>query len=308
MGSDVMCRRLLLVVLSATCLGLVPGAARGAVADSDVPVLWVHGIVTSAGCPGLRTVKQAAPLRHVLRAIGRRRPVVPIDYLCGDSTGVSIRGAGGPSTTAYPKNGYNATTPIERLGLDLAWFIYDRYTLEGRSVDIAAHSMGGLIAAYAITHAGRPGFPPSLMVTDVVTFSTPFRGVDKTPAPMTPAQHSAVWCGPYRQCKQLIPGSAFLRGLARHRLPRSVDWTTLGGGPKDIVTFASSSAAVGADHRVNFFSTEPVAYGHTTMIRDTSTARDEPAYVTDGSAPRYRKNKGPHSVLWAALALTSSAW
>lgn len=273
----------------------------------NTPVLYIHGIVASAGCPGLKTAKQAAPLKTVLTANGYKGTLVPIDYYCGDNTGISIRGAGGPSTPEFPQNGYNATTPIERLGFDLSWFIYNTYTVKGQPVSVVAHSMGGLITAYAVTHAGQPNFPPTLLVQDVVTFSTPYGGVDEAPSPLTPQQYATIWCGSYAECSSLVPGSPFLTELASQVVPAAIDWTTIGGSPKDIMTYAASSA-ISADHKVNYYSKIPVDYGHSAYLTDTSNMQNMPAKITEGSGVTWQITNGAHSLKWGAAALMWSTY
>jgi hypothetical protein len=68
--------------------------------------------------------------------------------------------------------------PIWTLGRELATVLYNRFSRYGDSVDVAAHSMGGLIIRAALTglQKGEPGFPPYLYVEDVSTLSTPHQG------------------------------------------------------------------------------------------------------------------------------------
>ncbi|HYV00871.1 MAG TPA: hypothetical protein VEM93_00790, partial [Actinomycetota bacterium] len=70
---------------------------------------------------------------------------------------------------------HSADTPLEHLGYHLAWYIYDHYTVDGQTVDLVGHSMGGLIIRYALTKAEEhdPDFPPGLLVEDIVTLETP---------------------------------------------------------------------------------------------------------------------------------------
>ncbi|WP_329106203.1 hypothetical protein OG792_00315 [Micromonospora sp. NBC_01699] len=69
-------------------------------------------------------------------------------------------------------------THIKDLGKKLANEIYNRYSKRGKSVDVLAHSMGGLIIRAALTGTANreAGFPPYLYVEDVVTLSTPHKG------------------------------------------------------------------------------------------------------------------------------------
>lgn len=285
----------------------MPLSATASAASNTDPILWVHGLQASGTCPTVDSKKQSTPFKNVAVKLGYKGQVVPIDYYCGDKTGVSIRGAGGPSTDQYPQNGYTAETPIERLGLDLAWFIYNTYTVNNQSVNIAAASMGGLITMYAITHAGQADFPPYLLIDNAVTFSTPYAGVDKPPV-NTPEGYVKMICGVKTQCNQMLPGSAFLTDLATQTIPASTDITTIGGGQRDILTYKSTSA-IAADHKVNFYNIYPVSYDHTSYLTDQNMLLNMSAEVAeDGGAP-VRITKGlPHSLNWAYKALTTTTW
>lgn len=280
----------------ALCLVVsVPSRAEAQV--TNVPVLWVHGIVnTLGGCAGLDTAKQAAPLNTVLKNNGYIGPVVGIDYYCGDKNGLSIRNAAGN----YGKT-YNNDVSIERLGRDFAWAVYNNYSSHGQYVAVAAHSMGGLITAYALTHVGQPGFPPSLLVQDVVTYSTPYAGTDKAP-------NVALWCGGSVQCKELAPGSAFVTDLAKQSAPAGVDWTTVGGGPADNVDSYASSSAFPAQHKINYYAKTPVNYNHNTYISDVSLLVNEPLSYTNVGQPTYTISAGMHSLNLGARALTTTTW
>ncbi|MPY97513.1 MAG: hypothetical protein GEU97_05840 [Actinophytocola sp.] len=69
--------------------------------------------------------------------------------------------------------------PIEGIARDFANYIYEEYTAEGESVDIVAHSMGGLVTRVAVlgTGEGWAGFPPDVAVDDIVTLGTPHKGL-----------------------------------------------------------------------------------------------------------------------------------
>lgn len=67
---------------------------------------------------------------------------------------------------------------IRHLACRFYWYVYDNYTSQGKYVHILAHSMGGLIAKWALSMAGKDSayFPYPLLVYNVVTLSTPFQG------------------------------------------------------------------------------------------------------------------------------------
>jgi hypothetical protein len=85
-------------------------------------------------------------------------------------------GLPGPSSAYGTKD-----DQLDRLGCLLAWYIWEKYSQYGRTVNILAHSMGGLIVRDAIgrTSAHAQHFPPqALWVARVVTVATPHGGID----------------------------------------------------------------------------------------------------------------------------------
>jgi len=72
---------------------------------------------------------------------------------------------------------------LRNLACQLAWYIYNNYTLRHKNVLVVAHSMGGLIIRYALhwvyggSYGHSPAFPPELYVPTVVTFATPNGGI-----------------------------------------------------------------------------------------------------------------------------------
>ena len=276
-------RALVLLVLGA--LAALPWApARAGTAGPDV--LYLHGVLNSTGCPGIKTATQAAPLATVLKAAGYTGTVKGVDFECGDSTGVDIKPYG---TLAKAK--YNVNARIEDVAYALAQYIKATYTDQGRTVSLVGHSMGGLIAGYAVKKYGA-------QVASIVSISTPYGGFDEIPAGFTPTSYVTMptVCGQYVQCKEMVMGSPFLTELASFPLPGTTI-TTIGGSPKDIFSFAST-AATASQHNVNYYATSPVNYGHTAYITDTSMKLDVPLQL-DGVA----RTAQPHSLLMVARAL-----
>lgn len=80
------------------------------------------------------------------------------------------------------RDSFTTATPIREIGMAFANKIYSNFSAHGVSVDLVGHSMGGLIIRAAMTgtanHEG--GFPPYLLVEDVVTLSTPHRGASSS--------------------------------------------------------------------------------------------------------------------------------
>jgi len=273
------------VLLALCALALmIPVPAQADAAAPDV--LFIHGVLNSTACPGVRTAVQAAPLAKVLAAAGYTGSVKGVDFECGDSTGLDIKPYG-----TLTKSQYNANARIEDVAYALARFIQAEYTDKGRTVNIVGHSMGGLIAGYAVKRYGA-------QVARIVTISTPYGGFDEIPAGFTATSYttSPAVCGSYVQCKEMITGSPFLKELASFPMPATTI-TTIGGSPKDCFSFASTSATA-AQHKIDYYATAPVNYGHSAYLTDTSMKLDVPLRI-DGVALTGRT----HSLLMAATAL-----
>jgi hypothetical protein len=120
--------------------------------------------------------------------------------------------------------GHTTGTSIRHLAYHLAWLIHDRYTRHGVAVDIVGQSMGGLVAidAVAETQARTAGFPPRLLVDDVVTLGTPLGG-----------HETELFTSSNRQTREMDKDSSFMAWLHEHaatppRAGRTTDWTFIG--------------------------------------------------------------------------------
>jgi hypothetical protein len=158
-----------------------------------------------------------------------------------DASGDHSKVLGPPEPVSGPQphreGSHTINTPIEHIAHHLAWSIYDSYTVAGQPVDVVAHSMGGLIIRYALaaTARGVAGFPPRLLVEDVVTLGTPHGGW-------------RVRAALGRQVAQMISGSSLLKSLWKYGFnPQGAggtDWTTVGS---DDDTAVAADRAVGTD-------------------------------------------------------------
>ena len=158
-----MTRLLTLLLAALAAFTIAAPAARAA----DTQLLLVHGYGAHAegkDCNG-DTFKNA--LRYYQDAGGRdRASMTTIGYYPGDKGRCDAMIGDGKATN---------DRPIQDIAADLANYI----DAQGKPVNIIAHSMGGLIARVALLGSaqGWEGFPPKLDVNNVVTLSTPHRGV-----------------------------------------------------------------------------------------------------------------------------------
>ncbi|WP_052407149.1 esterase/lipase family protein [Allokutzneria albata] len=157
---------------------------------------------------------------------------------------------------ADAKNPLTYNDSIMEVGRRVAWDIHNRYAKDGRSVDVVAHSMGGLVMRAALTGVATKakGFPPHLYIEDVVTLGTPHQGFDC---------RSTEWL----QCREMRPGSALL-GSLRHN-PQSAqrtDWTLVSSEDDETVS-ANSGIDLNqpAGHKIKYLATNKVKVTHSSI-------------------------------------------
>lgn len=217
------------------------------------PVILIHGI-DAVGSAGDNCAVTWDDAKRYLRAHGfANRQILTAAYYEHDvfcdrsinnhvSPSVGNSYFGGVGAHSGDANGHTAEAAIEHLGYHLAWFIYDEYSRNGVAIDILAHSMGGLIARYALAEvaAGNPSFPPRLLVTNAVTFGSPHGGE---------RLGTFGLCGlrlELRECSEMKAGSAFLTGLEKNgwnpQGTGGTDWTAIGS---DNDTWVAADRAVG---------------------------------------------------------------
>jgi hypothetical protein len=153
----------------------------------------------------------------------------------------------------------------------------------GREVDLIAHSQGGVVVDFFLTHlyhAADPSLPP---LGNVVTLSSPHQGaplataaramdrgfvgrgildgLDALGADAPPADSAAV--------RDLAEQSPVMQHLWDHGLPDHVDFTTI-GAPEDVVVPANRIAVPGATETV-----QPVdaLNQHRAIVRDPTALR-----------------------------------
>lgn len=237
------------IALLLTSATLLVSTAKARTSARNQPTYLIHGINLSAH---VDCKKMWAPMVKQLRAWKLTGPLVTVRYYWQDSgCSADISNSHGaidfPGPPQPPQGGlpphrdgsHTVNAPIEHLAWHLAWHIYDNYSRHDKTVDVVAHSMGGLVIRYALAATAAKGtaFPPKLLVEDVVTLGTPQGGA------------RGPWFG--MQGNEMTPGSDFIDTLARAPLPQGVggtDWLTVGS---DDDTAVPADRAVGTDRDRN---------------------------------------------------------
>ncbi|HEX7168280.1 MAG TPA: hypothetical protein VF230_14975, partial [Acidimicrobiales bacterium] len=166
-------------------------------------------------------------------------------------------------------------------------------------VDIVAHSMGGLIARYALAQVARrhADFPPYLYVEDAVTLGTPHSGTGW-----------ASWCWT-TQCEQMRPGSSFVNWLGTNapnpQGSGGTDWTAVGSYNDEIVS-ESSAVAMSASHKVLYLPSADVV--HSDYYIDTTDARTADVNYNDYGGSWYAWYDAPWAVRWSDFSLLYGSW
>ena len=306
-------KRSLAVIVAIAALLPVVGAAQPAAADTTTPIIFLHGFVLGAPCPGINARGQALGLIAELAERGYTGPVVGAEYFACDSQGETIQQSGvrgayfesGEWTNNQSWGEYRGntnSTDLRHIAYQLAWWTYDNYSSKGKHVSFVGYSMGGLIARWALYQiaARNPLFPPYLYVDKAATISTPHRG-------LTPDLQYPVWCGTSIQCTQMKAKSTFLNELnsglgLNPQGTGGTTWTVLGSARCDIMT-PDQSTNMGPVHKVIFNGAKPYCYSHTSYLQDRSDLRDFPVLVQRPTDPKPVAGLGLHSLATVAEAL-----
>lgn len=224
----------------------VPSALAGADAKASKPVYFVHGYDGGSG------------------------------KNCDDTWGDAVKyfGDHGWSTGSLKTVGYyegdtacdadvaSATTDtrIRDVAANFANYLYDHHTSKGESIDIVAHSMGGLVTRVALLGSaqGWEGFPKAkLKVGDVVTLGTPHQGVTCEDDPGDGKDD----CPNNTQWRSMDPDSEFMKVLhaPKNRLDQSwaadTDWS-FASSDQDGTVSGDSAIDKGhhADHKFRYLA------------------------------------------------------
>jgi hypothetical protein len=249
-------------------------------AAPDTPVYLVHGFRTR----GTDCAREWGPTVGAIRAGGGTGPLLTVALYRNDANcSVSISQG-------------NADVRLRELGRLLAWEVYRRDGAAGRTVDLVAHSMGGLVIRAALTGVARhePDFPPLLRVRAAITLATPHAGTNWAQI------CRLVW----NQCRDMVPRSPLLRWLSDN--PQGTDgtnWTVL-ATEDDLEVSAASAMAMNADLKVRYRSRQRL--GHAAILRAVSGTFA--AWTMHRGDPLWRLNEGaPAPIVLTSMVLRAGA-
>ena len=194
------------------------------------------------------------------------RPAVAMG--CMNCTGAHDFWFGHTGTT------HNNNTSIRHLSWHLANYIATNFTARGLTVDVVAHSMGGLMIRYALAKQGFDSFP-SILVEDVVTLGSPHNGASF--AALTGTTQGA----------EMEPTSTLIAWLkANAKNPQGVDgtdWTVL-GSHGDLIVQEDSATAMSAPHRWRY-TTSPNWIFHRDYMKSSAPGSRRPAQYPCSNSP-----------------------
>lgn len=256
------------------------------------------------------------------------------DYDCGPNPSTSTTPTTDPTgnlyyfeqtyqfCTSYNDSGSDDGTWNEdgrHVACELAWYIWEYYTSSGNSVNIVAHSLGGVLlkeALYQIYVKHNSVFPPYLYVHQVVTFESPLDGIQ---------QFADEACGGCVQLTQLEWGVLYgywgdLNDSASRTVQASggTNWTMEGDADSKctwVGIYAVGGSAFGMDYGLKISYNQHVPgvtnppmpdacsdngglnfyYGHGTYLVDTQTATNVPAKYCINCAGENPGNSGTFS-------------
>jgi hypothetical protein len=194
------------------------------------PVLFIHGFELNSDANCAATWNFG---RSVFNSDFGFSDTHTLAYYAGDTN----------CTDALPNRAsYTSNTSIETLSNQVAWYIYNRWSRYGDTIDVVAHSMGGLLIHEAVLGTANQysgsftayTWPPYLYVENAVTLDTPFDGV--TWEINTLCEIGNEFAAAY-ECKEMRGGSLFYTSwVVGYNNPQArtlngrggTDWTLMG--------------------------------------------------------------------------------
>lgn len=295
-------RRLRFLVALLSVFALFIAVAPSAEARTDTKnkrVLFLHGY-DPFGTP-TSYCDMWGSMETTLSGLGYTGPFTTVGYYDNQvQCDVSVI-PHGSTTKHYPPSGgvHDRYVEIDHLGYEFAWMVYDKYSKFGQTVDVVAHSMGGLVARYALAQVSRKhaDFPPYLYVEDVLTMGTPHGG-----------SGLASWCWT-TQCGDMAPNSSFLNWLTSYgpnpQVSGGTDWTAMGSDDDGTVS-ASSATNMAAAHKVIYLGSANI--GHSDYYTSTSLNSTADVHYQDNGGSWYAWYDGHWPVEWSSFSLHVATW
>lgn len=296
--------------------------------DRDEAILFVHGLAdpvnayqtpncfTTSGCWRPRSDGNMwNDMMSTIKFWGWKGELLRIGYYqCDKNQDLRIDGFGDHKEHHGEKHAdstcntgsHNWDTSIRHLGYHFAWTLHDTFTINGRCVNVVAHSMGGLITRYAIAQSerGDPDFPKQLCVRAVVTMGTPHAGANY-----------AEWCdGPCgTQIKEMDPGSSFIQWIEQSppaaATAGGVRWVLMGSTQDDWVSSTSATSLLGSN-RVTYSSQDDAEknVGHSDYYQRTSFTAEAALDLADENLASWSTRDGYWPVYWSFLSFSYDGW
>jgi len=254
--------------------------------SASTPVYFLHGIDWNHGSAGDAQINCESAWKAAEAALKDR----------GWTGDLITWGYYAKDTRCTRKVNGDLNTRIQELGRRFAWDVYDHYTKNGQPVDVAAHSMGGLVVRAAIEGVKRYGknkdWPDRLSIQDIVTFSTPHTG--------TSWATSCTALKGWKQCSDTRPGSGFLKWAGQNpQADGGTDWTLIGASDDDMIT-SGSATGMRAEHKSIYASGQGLEHS---TIKNKGTGNTWKSKYTDdyGTTWKNRTGPGPLRLLYNAL-------
>lgn len=282
--------------------GVVVPAASARTDDRSKPIVYVHGFDPGFSS-GYDCHAYWDTMADRLEGWGHTGERVTVQYYYADYNCTYTENHHGSHSKHHASGhylgGHTRDTSIRHLGYHLAWMIHDHFTVNGQAVDVVGHSMGGLIARYAVAGVanGHADFPPALLVEDVMTMGTPHGG--------TGWAYGCAWV----ECFEMRPGSSFMGWLAANaqdpQATGGTDWTLMGSEDDGIVSH-TSAVDMTASHKVVYFWW--MGIDHVEYPTKTSGSFTADVYYQDDGGPWFNWYDAPYPVKWTDLAFLRGTW
>lgn len=328
---------MLVIALATVLAGLSFMQPKQVLAGSfNAPVIMVHGINldNSINCnwhPEFGTVRDFFNTQGYTntKTVG----FYDGDFNCDDV----LLGEWSHCTGWYDSGSNDGTVneDIRHVTCLLAWYIWHHYTLNGVTVAVIAHSLGGILIRQAMNDTPYvSAFPPYLQISDVATAGTPHQGLTTGAA--------GVWIltqgcpNPCLQVYQMQADNALMSNMNSKtwrggfgRNPQGyggTDWTTLSSGYDSVLSGCTSSLEglgapapgttradlcglmPGAKHFVIYPGPYP-QYDHGGYLEDHNTTWDaDEEYSDNNGGTWYVVSNSEHSIYTMYYAILNSSW